>query len=295
MFCINNFSCKLFKGLNRMITRLIKMKIRVVFGLLTSVLVLSNCMTSPKKTWVTEIKDMRGEHPMSWQMQYDVQGRLSEYGHTPISYAVNEIRIGETNWTHQKERLLSATFSYSQGKVSHSEARCLWIEDSSETEVIKVVDYTYAGDTVRMKAHYQTLPDNRFFRKVSAEYIYDPEGNLSEIISRYTDMNEEESACHSYYTYVGNIDYEANLNLQSFFTDVEGADAFYFFLLNMNGSAYGKKLPTHIRYCVNHGTATYTADGLYQLTEDFLKYGETISYDRKVKARLEFSYYPEDY
>ena len=77
--------------------------------------------------------------------------------------------------------------------------------DSSEVEVCKEVDYEICGDTIKMESTYLSVPDRHPVRQVFARYIYDEEGNLKEIISRYVNADRETSACHSYYNYDKNV------------------------------------------------------------------------------------------
>lgn len=267
------------------------MKMKVYSWLFGSVFLLSSCMKLPNHTWVSAIKDLKGEEVAVWHLGYDYKGRLVNYGNTPIVYDNNEVRIGKMDWDYKGEQLLSATYYLSSGEVFRSEAKCLWLSDSTDLEVLKEVDYQYSGDTILMESTYRTYDDHLFLRHILTEYVYNIEGNLAEIMSQYVDADGKTSACHNFYSYEGNIRYESNLNLQSFFIDAEGTDSFFFFLLNMDGKFSEKKLPTRIRFCENHGKAVYVADGLYRLDGELPTKAEVISDGLKLKARLEFEYF----
>ncbi len=266
------------------------MKTRVLGWLFGGILVLSSCKYGTDEVRVTKIKDLKRMEAAVWHLDYDYKGRLSAYGNTPIEYGRNEIRIGRMDWDYRGEQLLSAAYFFSGGEVFRSEARCLWMTDSSEVEVCKEVDYEICGDTIKMESTYLSVSDRHPVRQVFARYIYDEEGNLKEIISRYVNADRETSACHSYYNYDKNVQCTSNLNMQAYFVDVEGPDVFFYLLLKMGDKFQGQKLPNRIHYCVNHGKSEYDAEGLYRLDGEWLDKGEVISDDTKLKARLEFSY-----
>lgn len=266
------------------------MKIKVFSGLLGLFFALSSCGDSSDQIRVVKIKDLRRVEEAVWRLNYDSSGRLSAYGKTPVEYGENEIRIGRMDWDYRGEQLLSVDFFFSKDEVLRSEARCLWVTDSTEMEVKKEVDYQLCGDTIDMEITYYSVPEHRFLKQIYSQYVYNEEGNLAEVISRYIHANREESSCHSYYNYDLNISYESNLNMQSFFIDAEGPDIFFFLLLNMDGKFKERKLPTRIQYCVNHGKAQYWADGLYQMDNESLVRGEVVSDDVKLKVRVEFEY-----
>lgn len=267
------------------------MKTGVFCRLLGLVLVLSGCMQTSNVPRVSKIEDLKRSNATVWPLQYDYKGRLIMYGHTSIEYGENEIRIGRMDWDYRGEQLLSAAYFFSEGEVFRSEAHCLLFTDTVRTEVWKEVDYQLCGDTVKMESTYLSIPDRHPLKQIYAQYVYDKDGNLGEIISRYVGTNHETTACHSYYFYDHHISCRSNLNMQSFFIDVEGPDAFFFFLLDMDRKTKGHKLPNRIRYCVNHGKAVYTADGLYQMDGDEMIRGEIISDEVRVRVRMGFEYF----
>ena len=266
------------------------MKIKVFSELLGAILALSCCGDLSNQIRVVKIKDLRRTEEAVWRLDYDDKGRLSTYGKTPIEYKEDEIRIGRMDWDYRGEQLLSVNYFFSNDEVLRSEARCFWITDSTEFEVKKEVDYLLCGDTINMEITYFSVPEHRFLKQIYAQYVYNDEGNLAEVISRYINANRQESNCHSYYNYDLNISYESNLNMQSFFIDAEGPDIFFFLLLDMDGKFKEQKLPTRIQYCVNHGKTLYMADGLYRMENESLVRGEVVSDDVKLKVRVEFEY-----
>lgn len=266
------------------------MKNSVFYWLFGSLFVLGSCMESSDQVRVSKIRDLKRSDEALWNLEYDDRGRLTAYGDTPIQYDKDEIRIGRMNWDYGGEQLLSATYFLSDGEVSRSNALCLLVTDTAKLEVQKEVDYLWCGDTIKMESNYWSVSDNSFVKQILSEYVYDDEGSLVEIISCYTGAGRQTSTCHSYYNYDNNVSCNSNLSLRSFFVNAEGADAFFFFLLNMDRKLDVGKLPTRIRYCVNHGEAVYMADGLYKLDDKLLVRGEVISDDIKLKARLDFEY-----
>ena len=123
-------------------------------------------------------------------------------------------------------------------------------------------------------------------------------------MSRYIHSEGDESACHSYFYYNNNLNYESNLNMQAFYADCEGLDTYFFFLLNESpthatrallgfGGNESFALPNYIRHCVNHGKATYVAEALYRMEGEQPVRMEIISEEIKLKARFEFVYYDE--
>lgn len=270
------------------------MKTGVFCRLLSCVLVLSGCVQFPDEPWVSKIKDLRSKDESAWSLKYDYKGRLFAYGRTPIEYSENEIHIGRVDWIYRSEQLLSADYFFSEGEVFRSEARCKWVTDSIDVEIWKEVDYQLSGDTIKIEATSFSIPDHHFLHQSYAQYVYNEDGNLGEVISRYVGSHHETSFCHSYYNYDRNVSYRSNLNMQSFFIEMDGPDVFFFFLLDMDRKFKEKKLPTRIRYCVDKGKAFYQADGLYLLDGDRLLHGEVVSDDTKVKTRMGFEYFEED-
>lgn len=87
-----------------------------------------------------------------------------------------------------------------------------------------------------------------------------------------------------------NIQYVSNLNLLAYVVDREGLDTFFYLLLNMGKRKTDGALPDQIRHCVNRGSATYTADGLYRLTDYTPTKMEIVSLNAELKARLELEH-----
>lgn len=266
------------------------MKIKVFSGLLILFFALSSCGNLSEQIRVIKIRDLKRGEEAVWRLDYDSKGRLSAYGKTPIEYGENEIRIGRMDWDYRGEQLLSVDYFFTNDEVLRSEARCLWVTDSTEMEVKKEVDYQLCGDTIDMEITYYSVPEHLLLKQIYSHYVYNEDGNLAEVISRYIHTDRHESSCHSFYNYDLNISYESNLNMQSFFIDAEGPDIFFFLLLDMDGKFKEHKLPTRIEFCVNQGKAVYLADGLYQMDNESLVRGEVLSDDVKLKVRVEFEY-----
>lgn len=266
------------------------MKIKVFSGLLILFFALSSCGNLSEQIRVIKIRDLKRGEEAVWRLDYDSKGRLSAYGKTPIEYGENEIRIGRMDWDYRGEQLLSVDYFFTNDEVLRSEARCLWVTDSTEMEVKKEVDYQLCGDTIDMEITYYSVPEHLLLKQIYSQYVYNEDGNLAEVISRYIHTDRRESSCHSFYNYDLNISYESNLNMQSFFVDAEGPDIFFFLLLDMDGKFKEHKLPTRIEFCVNQGKAVYLADGLYQMDNESLVRGEVLSDDVKLKVRVEFEY-----
>lgn len=266
------------------------MKNKVFYWLFGMILLSGGCMESSDQVWVSKVKDLKKIDEAVWHLEYDNNGRLVKYGRTPIEYDTHEIRIGRMDWDYRGEQLLSATYYLSGENVYRSDARCLVITDSMNIEVEKEVDYEFCGDTIKTAVTYFSIPNHRLIRQVLAQYVYNEAGNLIEVISRYTDSKRSTSACHSYYYYDKNVSCISNLNMLSFFVHTEGPDAFFFLLLHLDRKSQIQKLPTYIRYCVNHGKEVYIAEGLYRLEDDLLVHGEVISNEVKLKSRLDFEY-----
>lgn len=267
---------------------------RGVLGLLLgSVLVLGSCMDSYDGLKLAKFKDLKRSWTAEWHLKYDHRDRLTEFGHTPIEYGVGKVQIGKMDWDYRGEQLLSATYFFSWGKVSRCEAHCLWVTDSTEVEVRKEVSYRTCGDTIKTEATYWSVPDGHPLRQVYTQYVYNQEGSLTEVISRYEDAERGHSVCHSYYSYVNNVSYRSNLDMKAFFLDAEGPDGFFFLLLDMDRKHKAQKLPDRIIHCMDHGKAKYMADAMFRTQGDYIDRAEVVSDDMKLKARMEFGYYPE--
>ena len=253
---------------------------------------LGGCTETPDGAWVSKITDLKGDTKAVWHLNYDRNGRLVRYGNTKIDYEDGKIHVGRMAWRNPTEELESATFFFSQGSVLRSEARCRLCEGEARKEFLKETDYLERGDTIRTDIRYSDIGDGHIFRRGTVCYVYNADGNLSEVIARYWDEEKgEDEACHSYYDYKNNIRYKSNLNLEPFFVDVEGTDTFFYFLLGLGRRTREKRLPDGIRYCINHGEAAYVADGLYRLDGDQPTRAEVVSDNLKLKARLEFEYF----
>ena len=127
---------------------------------------LSSCGDLSNQIRVVKIKDLRRTEEAVWRLDYDDKGRLSTYGKTPIEYKEDEIRIGKMDWDYRGEQLLSVNYFFSNDEVLRSEARCIWITDSTEFEVKKEVDYLLCGDTINMEITYFSVPEHRFLKQI---------------------------------------------------------------------------------------------------------------------------------
>lgn len=250
------------------------------------------CVKYPEKDWVKIVTDMK-DTKESWYLEYDYKGRLAQYGETPIDYLDDQIVVGEMGWISQKEKLIEATYDLSDGKIVRCVSRNLINIDSVWVEVKKHIHYRWEKDTLFMDSQFYSAKDNRLLRTVAARYVYDSQHRLTDVMSRYIHSEGDESACHSYFYYNNNLNYESNLNMQAFYADCEGLDTYFFFLLNESPTHATRALPNYIRHCVNHGKATYVAEALYRMEGEQPVRMEIISEEIKLKARFEFVYYDE--
>ena len=247
------------------------------------------CTRPTDEVYLSKVVDLKGESKQTWELKYDDKGRLVQYGNTPIHYGSEKITVGKMDWNFKGGGMYHADFYLERGQVSRCKSVCLLELPSGRVEALKHTYFHYAKDTLYIDSDYY-LPDRRLVRSLHAQYIYDKKNRLTEVISVCKDEKGEESACHSYYGYNTNIHYTSNLNLQAYIVDREGLDTFFFFLLNLGCKEPCGALPNHIRHCVNHGKATYVADGLYRLDGDVPVKAEVVSDQLELKARFEFEH-----
>lgn len=248
-----------------------------------------NCINYPKNDWIMEVSDKKRDWD-SWDLEYDYKGRLIRYGDTPVTYGQNLVTIGTIRGDEAGKTMYSATFEFSKGRALRSKSYYYWDIDSILTEVYKQTEYEWKGDTLVMSSVYRSIKNETLLRKAVAQYVFDTDNRLMEVLTTWLDDGKE-SACHSYFGYGNNIHYVANLNLQAYFVDKDDWDTFFFFLLDMSGREKSTALPIRIRHCVNHGKATYEAEGLYRLEGECPVMMEIISDEIQLKARYEFKYY----
>ncbi len=249
------------------------------------------CNDGDKDIFLTKVVDMQGEQGQVWTLEYDASDRLVGYGETPVDYEQGKIVIGELDWRHKGECVHDVTYYIKNGRVRCSEARCLLDVGADKVEALKKTYYQSIHDTLFVSSFYYIENDFCPARQVEAKYVYDDRNRLVEILSVYYDEEGEESgACHCYYGYEANIRYVSNLNLLAYVVDRDGLDIFFFLLLNMDKRKTDGSLPDRIRHCVNRGSATYTADGLYRMSGYTPTNLEIVSLDAELKARFELEH-----
>lgn len=252
---------------------------------------LSACKEPTTSSCLTKVVDLKGDLMEVWDLKYDEDDRLVEYGDTPIEYGKGRITVGGMEWGYRGECMHDVTYFLTHGKVNRSETHCLLKHEGEMVEAWKKTYYKSAEDTLYIVSHYYVQDAIGPVKSMEATYIYDEENRLSEILSVYYDAKGEEyDACHCYYGYDANICYVSNLNLLAFVVDREGLDTFFYLLLNLSGRKLNGSLPNQIRHCVNRGEATYTADGLYRLAGYTPTKAEVVSLRSELKARFEFEH-----
>lgn len=253
------------------------------------------CSGTDESTYLTKVVDMKGDFMQVWNLKYDDNDRLIEYGDTPIGYEFGKITVGGMEWGYKKECVHDVVFHLTNGKVNKSETHCLLDVNGETVEALKKNYYKCVNDTLHIDSYFYVKDEFGPVQRVEASYIYDDMNRLSEILSVYYDKNGEEfDACHCYYGYDANISYVSNLNLLAFVVDREGLDTFFYLLLNLSGRKMNSSLPDQIRHCVNRGEATYTADGLYRLAGYLPVKAEVVSLNTELKARFEFEHSTSD-
>lgn len=270
-------------------TRRLDIVIPLLLGMMG---VLNACGHSNDEICLKKVKDMKGDERHEWNLDYDASRRLVKYGDTPISYEKETIRIGGMEWESKGDKMYHATFYLNRDGEYESESRCRLVVGGNEVDACKQTSYRNVPDTLFVISRYYVEGLEKPVRQVEAEYVYDAENRLTEIISVYSDGGGKETgACHCYYGYNANIRYESNLNLQAFLVDREGLDTFFYLLLNLGKREACGALPNQIRHCVNRGKATYVADGLYRLDGNTPVKAEVISLQTELKARFEFEHH----
>lgn len=261
----------------------------ILLALWEGMALLTSCKETEEKSCLTKVVDMKGETIQVWELEYDEDNRLVKYGETSVGYAPGKITVGEMKWDCRGESMHDATFFLTNGKVNRSEAHCQISVGNREVNALKKTFYHHTEDTLSIVSHYYTGNASAPVKSVETTYIYDDAHRISEILSvYYDDRGEESDACHCYFGYEANIHYTSNLNILAFVVDSEGLDTFFYLLLNLCGKKMSNSLPNRIHHCVNHGKATYTADGLYRLTGYTPTKLEVISLNTELKARFEF-------
>lgn len=250
------------------------------------------CVGESKDTYLMKVTDLQGDLKQVWSLKYDAANRLVGYGDTPVGYEQGKIVVGELDWKYKDECMHDVTYYIKDGKVKSSESHCVMETDRGKVEALKKTFYQSEKDTLFVSSYYYVETDFCPVRRVEAKYVYDNRNRLTEILSVYYDEDSEESgACHCYYGYGANIRYVSNLNLLAYVVDREGLDTFFYLLLNLENRKTDGSLPDQIRHCVNRGTATYTADGLYRMAGYIPTNLEIISLNSELKARFELEHF----
>lgn len=252
---------------------------------------LCGCSGTIPKDRILTVTDLKGESKAVCHVGYDDRGRVVNYGETTIAYDGRVIQISETTPTCGGKGLRTLTELRPTNGGFHSRTSGWMKVGKEEMQAIRTADFQEVGDTLVVTSLYRTPDERTTLRQGRVVYVCDEEHNIREVITRFTNLDGEEEACHSYYDYGGNIQYVANLNLQSYLVDTEGTETFFYLLLNLSGRGGGRSLPNRIKHCVRHGKAIYLADGLYRLHGDLLNKAEVISDEAKLKVRLEFEYF----
>lgn len=250
-----------------------------------------NCSVKDDDTVLTKVVDLKGDLNQEWLLKYDADNRLIGYGKTPLEYGTDKIVVGELEWKYRGECMHDVIFYIKDGRVRNSEAHCWMDTDNGRVEALKKTYYHPTKDTLFISSYYYVENDFCPVSRVEAKYVYDAGNRLTEILSVYYDeAGEESGACHCYYGYEANIRYVSNLNLLAYVVDREGLDTFFYLLLNMEKRKTDGALPNLIRHCVNRGSATYTAEGLYRLAGYVPTKLEIVSRNAELKARLELEH-----
>lgn len=250
-----------------------------------------SCNSEDKDTLLTKVVDLKGDLTQTWQLEYDADNRLVSYGDTPLEYGSSKIVIGELEWKYRGECMHDVTFYLKDGQVRNSEAHCWLDTEGGKVKALKKTYYQPTQDTLFVSSYYYVENDFCPASRVEIKYVYDDRDRLTEILSvHYNEEGEESGACHCYYGYDANIRYVSNLNLLAYIVDREGLDTFFYLLLNLGNRKTDGALPDQIRHCVNRGSATYTADGLYRLTGYTPTKMEVVSLNAELKARLELEH-----
>lgn len=270
-------------------------KIILTVCLVLGVIALTDgCGEAPQETWVKKITDLKSGEKQSWSLEYDKYGRLVKYGDTSICYTNDEIHVGCMKWESKREETNGITYKKRNDGLYTSVSECCVDRDSISGNYLKESSFLSSGDTIYVSTSYFSLEDRCTLRKVTSKYVYDKSRRLTDVLNSYMDgKGDEVSACHSYYEYEDRIVSDSNLDFSTFVVDCDGLDVFFYFLLGMDGEK-SSALPDYIRYCVNHGVATYQGEALYRMAGDCPDRLEVVSDDMRLKVRLEVEYYSDE-
>lgn len=269
------------------------MKIKqIVKNVLLSALlvVCSGCKKNVEEWRVAKVTDLTGEEEVVSDIVYDNDGRVVQYGETPITYEGDKVVIGEMNCAKTESKLCSVTFKMVKGKAKESKTHCVFKLGADTCEANKTTIYEYGADTICVQSDYRAVADNRFLREVCGKYVFDGTGKLKEVITTTREANDSTSTCYTYYNYDSHIGYQANLNIQAYVVNRDGLDSFFYFLLNLGDFRKNTLLPNDIGYCVSHGSNTYNVHANYRLDNESPT-GIEVLYDyTKLLSRFELSY-----
>lgn len=257
-------------------------------------LTIGGCKEKTVGLYVTKVTDLTGEEEQVLKLDYDRDGNIIKYGDTSVKYDGDQIIIGEMDCLNTGNKFCNVTFKMGKGKARESRAYCTLKLKDKTYEVEKRTTYTYKGDTIIILSDYHDTSDRRFLRNVKGKYIFDKDGKLKEVISVYTESNDNVSNCHTYYNYDNNINYEANLNLLAYIVDRDGLDGFIYFLLNLGQFKNRTALPNDVGYCLDHGVSTYNIHANYRLDDENPVRIEVLYNYTKLLSRIDLSYAPLD-
>ena len=279
--------------------KLICLKTRYVALLmgLIGMMAFQSCGESPDKSWIRAVWDDKADDGQLWELKYDYWGRLSKYGDTHIDYNLASVKVDSMVWVDKNMEMHNITYTRWFGNVSKIEAYCTIEVDSVPIDAKKISKLSWEDDSLFINSTFNRLEDNELLKTTTACYVYDEDDRISEIITRHYDASGlETSACHSYFVYKNPVHYIANLNMSAYIVDWDGLDIFMYFLLSKDKDLGNyRAVPTTVHHCVNHGSSMYEADGLYRMNDETLYHMEFISTDIRLKGRLDFTYFTEEF
>ena len=167
------------------------------------------CEKQPEYNWVKRITDYKPEVKQYWELEYDNRGRLTKLGNTPICYDGDEVKVGSLEWNSRNEKLSYATYRKMDDGVYTCLSECFVNEDSTSRNMLKETTFRSSGDTIHVLAYYKGVENGQVLKEVSSKYVYDDRRRLTDVMNSYLDAQGNETwACHSYYTYEDQYDFD---------------------------------------------------------------------------------------
>lgn len=264
--------------------------VKNVCMLLLLLWVCAGCKEVVKAPLLTKVADVMREGVPALNLGYDRDGNITQYGNTPIKYNGDQIIVGAMDIPGSDGKLLEAVFTIGKGRAKESHARCILETKHGEVEAEKKTTYQYQADTLIIHSDYYSVADRSFIRNVQGKYVLDGQKRMSEVRLTYREANDSVYSRCAHYNYENNLSSVANLNLQAYVVDHDGADGFLYFLLNLARFSDCGPLPNDIDYSLEPSGALFGLHANYRMIGEQAIRIEVLRENAELLSRIDLSY-----